>query len=431
MRSSSRNANTCFVFLAVGVIGSYATAFADAPEFSEIVINAGFKVQHPILVGDLDKGSSRHLVLAGQDDNHEQRIAVYRIDVADSRGAVLVASIFAEPQLIAYDIGRFADHDELMFIVPGRILRYDLNANEFSDYMQVSSFYRQTRTGGILPLDFFRDINDDELDDLILPDISGYRIRLQREDGTLGRETLLEDSVIMRLSGGTVRFDGRSLFSGDMDFDGLVDLGFWRGDALGIYYQQADLLYREQPQVRSSGLDVLTEDEKRALQAGLGAVDQKGLTEKDIQSVNDLNGDKIPDIMIEATFSEGMFDRRNEFSLHLGRQDGSNVVYDRSEDALLASEGLQFGLISTDIDGDGKLDLIVRKAKLSFGRLIRALFSGTVPLEIQFYRMNEYDSYPEEANFVARTKVRFSRSRPVRVRLASIGQEAPSTKIPR
>jgi hypothetical protein len=399
-----------FAGLAALLLAVVSLADAEHPRFAEILVDAGFKLDHPALVARLEGNDSYHLVLAGQDRDFTQRISIYRIEQGDGAEATLVAQLSPEPDLIAYDVARIGDRDALMFIAPGRILRYDLVRAEFGEYLQVSSFYRQNRTGAIAPLDFFRDLNQDGRDDLIIPDIDGYRVRLQDAKGQLTAESVLQDSVVMNLSGGNVRFDGRNLFSGDMNFDDLVDLGFWRGDTLGVYRKLPDLRYQEEPLTRPSGLGVLSEAENRALEDGMGAVDQKGLTERDIESIKELNGDGIPDIIAEATHSEGMFDRRNEFSLHLGRQNGDQVEYAPEGDAMIAFEGIQFDLISTDIDGDGKQDLVVRKAKLSFGRIIRALFSGSVPIEIHFHKMSEKDTYEEDANFVAKTKVRFSRS---------------------
>jgi len=106
--------------------------------------------------------------------------------------------------------------------------------------------------------------------------------------------------------------------------------------------------------------------------------------------------------------SMGVFDKRNTLSLHLGRRQGESLVYSEAEDALLASEGLQYGMVTTDIDGDGLQDLVVRKVRLSFSRVIRALISGNVSLRLSFFRMTPDGGYGEEPNYVTRTKVHFS-----------------------
>jgi len=382
-----------------------ATAAA-APNFTERVIDAGFNVEQPVLTANLTGGDDRQIVLAGRDEDHVQRLAIYSLGQAASTEPLF--SLTPGPNLIAYDVGRFGDMDALFFIEPGRVMRYDFDSRKFIEVVQIRTIYGQNRTGAIVPIDFLRDLNLDERDDLIVPDTAGYRVRLQREDGSLGEEVLLEESSSMTVLDGVVSFQSRPLFNGDMNFDGLIDLGVWRGDSLRIYPQLPGDRFQGKPDVLELGLDLLSEAELLALQGGLGAVDQSGLIEKRIFSIEDRNGDQVPDILIESAQSSGVFDKRNEFRLHLGRRDGDRVAYREHEDTLLSSEGLQYGLVTTDIDGDGKKDLLVRNVRITFGRVIRSLLSGNVPLRLHFYRMTGDDGYAEKANYIARTNVRFS-----------------------
>ena len=360
---------------------------ASAREFTEVVVNAGFQVTHPIQTARLAAGNQSHILLAGRDADMDQRLAVYHIDSSKLGVPTLIASISPDSRKIAFDIARFADKDALVFIEPGRIVAYDIETGEYQQIAEISSLYGQERVGGIVPIDFFRDLNGDDLDDLIVTDVSGYRVRLQMPDGSLGPESTLDKSVTMSLSDNSVWFSNRSLVSGDMNFDGLSDLAVWSGSTLQVYVQETDGKFAATANDRDTGLNVLTDQEMQALEDDRGAVDQSGLTESRIYSIEDLNGDAIPDILTESTYSEGLFDKRNEFRLHLGQDGQEFVTYRPEPDALLASEGILFEPISTDIDGDGRMDLLTRKARLSFGRIIRALISGGMNLELQFYKM--------------------------------------------
>ena len=384
------------------------SANAAGTGFSESVIGAGFRVEQPALVGSLKADGERHLVLAGRMDNHEQRLAVHAVSNLSESGAAPALSLRPGPNLIAYDVGRLGDHDALFFIEPGRILRYDINSGDFIEIVKIRSIYGQYRSGDIVPIDFIRDVNLDERDDLIVPDTAGYRVRLQRADGSLGEEVVLEDSSSMTVTDGVVSFESRPLHNGDMNLDGLSDLVVWRGNSLRVYPQLPGDRFQGKPEVLELGLDLLTEAELRALQGGPGSVDQSSLTEKRIFSIEDRNGDQIPDLLIESTLSEGVFDKRNDFRLHLGRRDNGRVVYRDTEDALLSSEGLQYGLVTTDIDGDGRKDLLVRKVRITFGRVVRALLSGNVPLRLHFFRMTKDGRYADEANYMTKTNVQFS-----------------------
>ncbi|MEJ2140456.1 MAG: FG-GAP-like repeat-containing protein [Gammaproteobacteria bacterium] len=385
-----------------------ACGAASGQDFDEFVIDAGFRVEQQILVADLYGDSRRQILIAGRDDAHVQHVAIYSLDSIREPGAKPLITLNPGPDLIAYDVGRLGGDDALFFIEPGRVLRYSFEDGNFVEFIKIRSIYGQQRSGDILPIDFFRDINGDGHDDLIVPDTAGYRIRLQKTDGSLGEETLLEESSRMTVTGDVVSFESRPLFSGDVNFDGLADLGVWRGNTLRVYPQLPDHRYQSEPDIVQLGLGLLSEAEFRALEAAAGSVDQRGLSQKIIVSIEDHNGDNLPDILIESTMSMGVFDKRNTLSLHLGRQQGESLVYNEAEDALLASDGLQYGLVTTDIDGDGLQDLVVRKVRLSFSRVIRALISGNVSLRLSFFRMTPDGGYGEEPNYVTRTKVHFS-----------------------
>ena len=400
----------CSAMLAAAALATAAPASAWQPDFGEIVIDAGFQVEQPVLAANLMGDERRQIVLAGHDAGHQQQLAVYAVTPEAAGPAEELLSLQPGPNLIAYDVGRIGDRDALFFIEPGRILRYDFANSEFVEVVRIRTIYTQERIGEIVQIDFVRDIDADGRDDLIVADTAGYRVRLQRADGELGDEVVLQESSSMTVSEGVVSFESRPLILGDMTLDGLSDLAVWRGNSLRVYQQLEENSFDGEPAVIPLGLGLLSEAETRLrqVQTGRGAVDQQGLTEKRIFSIEDLNNDGMPDILTEATFSEGVFDKRNEFRLHLGRQDAGRLVFDEQHDTMLASEGLQFGLVETDVDGDGKQDLVVRKVRLSFGRVIRALLSGNVSLQLQFFKMTDQDDYPTQPNYIAKTNVRFS-----------------------
>ncbi len=398
-------------FLLLTLLSVTAPVLAsDVPRFAEITVDAGYNVVRRPLVAHLDDSDDIHLIVVGEDENLDRRILVFAVSDGETPGTRLVADLQPDRSELAFDVGSINGKDMLLFLRPGEILRYDLGSHSLEKWRDGQSYFRQQRDDAISRLDFLADVNDDGQDDLLLPDFDGYRVRLQQAGGNFGEESLLDKSVLMSLRGRDVEFSARSLFSGDMNFDGLPDLLYWSGDTIGFYAQTPGMQYVADPIERPSGLGVLSQEEIQRLEENRGAIDQEGLTERDIELITDLNGDDIPDIIAEAAYSEGVFDRSNEFSLHLGRAGADQVEYLFEEDALITSEGLQFDLIETDIDSDGKQDLVVRKARLSFGRVIRALIAGSVGVEIHFHRMTEDDRYEDEANFVAKTKVKFSRS---------------------
>ena len=387
--------------LAMGVGAAHA-------RFTESVIEVGFLVQHPLLYASFNESKNRFILVAGHDDSYAQQIAIYRLGDGANPAVLPAISFSPHPELVAYDIGRLGSDDTVVFLAPGRIMRLDLDSGNLIELIRIDSLFGQERSGEIVPLDFFRDLNDDGLDDLVVPDLAGYRVRLQLPDGGFGEEALLRESVAMKLREGRASFKPRTLYSGDANFDGLHDIVTWRGDTLLIYPQQAGNRFAAEPQRTPLNLGILSEAQTLALDSDRGAIDQSQLTTRHIWSVSDFNSDGIPDILTEATLSKGVFDKRNEFRLHLGRRDATGLGFNATEDALLDSKGQQFGLVEIDIDGDGRKDLVVHKVNMNFAKVIAALLSGSASMQIQFYKMTDDGRFPERANYEAKTKVRFS-----------------------
>lgn len=379
-----------------------------ASGFDEFVIDAGFRVEQRALVADLVGEGNPQILIAGHDETHKQHLAIYSLQQIRESASEPLISFSPGPNLVAYDVGQLGGIDVLLFIEPGRVVRYSIANGTYVEVLKIRSIYGQQRSGNIVPIDFFRDINDDGLDDLVVPDTAGYRIRLQKPDGTLAEESLLQQSSRMTVTNSLVSFESRPLFSGDVNFDGLTDLGVWRGNTLRVYPQLPDYRFQSVPDTIPLGLGLLSEAELRSMNSTAGSVDQRGLSQSTIASIEDRNGDQLPDILIESTVSAGVFDKRNTLSLHLGQRQGTELAYRESDDGLLASEGLQYGMVTTDIDGDGMQDLLVRKVRLSFARVIRALLSGNVSLRLNFFRMTPEGGYAEEPNYVARINVQFS-----------------------
>ena len=401
-----RNNYLCMAVLIAGVVA------AEEPKFAEVVISADFYVERTVLFASFDDGRAdrHHIVLTGRDDTHQQRIAVYALENGVDIDVVPVLDLIPGPELIAYDVAQLGGQDGLFFISPGKLLRYDFGAGELVEVAAIESLYSQPRSDDIAPMDFLRDVNDDELDDFVIADAAGFRVRLQTDAGTLGGESLLQESVTMSLSGGSVYFEQRPLVSADMNLDGRIDLATWRGNTLLVYLQGDDQFFASVPKVVTLGLGLLSDAELRALENDRGAMDQDGLVDKRIMSIKDLNGDQLPDIMTDTTVSSGVFDKKTELRLHLGAAIEDSLTVSDTENALLESDGMQYDIVTTDIDGDGKMDLMARKIQLSFGRFIRALLSGSMAMQVQFYKMTDDDTYPSNASYVAKTKVRFSMS---------------------
>ena len=71
------------------------------------------------------------------------------------------------------------------------------------------------------------------------------------------------------------------------------------------------------------------------------------------------------------------------------------------------SVGGQVLPIVVDVDGDGRKDVATPSTKLGLARVVGALFSGRITVDLDVYRMREDGSFPESSDYRTKFKVEF------------------------
>ena len=105
------------------VLITMSSARAQAPPFTEIVFDAGYRVDQSVLAARLACEDEQHIILAGHDAAHQQRLAGFQL--GGELGVTPLVSLNPTPNVIVYDIGRMGDQDGLFAIEPGRGGRED------------------------------------------------------------------------------------------------------------------------------------------------------------------------------------------------------------------------------------------------------------------------------------------------------------------
>jgi hypothetical protein len=136
-------------------------------------------------------------------------------------------------------------------------------------------------------------------------------------------------------------------------------------------------------------------------------VDQSELEIEEVEIVRDFNGNGILDLLTEKSISKGVFDRSSEYHLYLGSREGISAKYAAEPNGSIVSDGVQFDPLVVDIDGDGLLDIAAPSTRLGLARIVGALFSGRMRVDLDVYRMRPGGRYPEESDYQTRFKVEF------------------------
>jgi len=376
-------------------------ARAGAVEFTERVLQTDFLAVHSVQVARLD--GSPHLLIAGEDSSGEQRLQIADLAGGDRAGLVLPLP----GDLVALDISASANGESIYFLSPRGLERMDLPRGERVLVLAVQSLYRLPRKEKIALRDFLRDADGDGIDDLLLPDFGGLVLARGLGGGRFAGPQELPAPLGMTLSDEVVRYALPSVFVSDANFDGLTDILVLEDRRLRVFPQQAGGTFAAEARELSLGLQLPSEAQLRAWEDGGGDLDQSNLSIRRIERLTDLDGDGIVDLLAEVTHSSGVFDKRSDFEVHLGRQVDGWVRYQDPADSVLVSEGIRLDLMLEDLDDDGDTDIIVPSMRIGLGRIIRALFSGNIGMQLDFFRLEEGGTYPATANFSTSLKVRF------------------------
>jgi len=373
-------------------------------------IEAGFLVRQSVLVAKLDLSGRPYVVLQGDDAEYRQWIAIYRFKEGQFEK---VYKFEVPPALLYFDTGSFNCSvgakciEALYFLSSDGLVTWDMTHGEFRAVTEISSVYHQERSGSLRYQNFARDIDNDGLDDLVVPDRDGYRIRFQESQGWSAEDYLLPESVRMRLSDEGASYKVRPVYAADLNFDGNTDLFFLRDQQLRGFLQRVDRSFSAAATLIDLPLDFISEAQEEALEENWREVDQSDLLYKQVAAIEDFNGDGLLDIATDVTVNKGLFDKHSEFELHLGVRKDDWLSYSSTPDTVVSSKGIQLAAQPFDFDDDGRKDLLVTSVRISLMRIIRALFSGSVKVNFLFYRMREDSTYPQRPDYQASAKMAF------------------------
>ncbi|MBD3649283.1 MAG: VCBS repeat-containing protein [Pseudomonadales bacterium] len=139
----------------------------------------------------------------------------------------------------------------------------------------------------------------------------------------------------------------------------------------------------------------------------MGEGDQSNSESKALYKLGDLDGDGITDLVTLKVKSEGVFNKQTTYEMHRGVNGGEHVRFEESPFSFIRSEGIQYEMEEKDFNQDGQLDVVTSSVRLGLTRVLTALITGSIGLDLQFYQMKD-GRYPEKPNITRRITATFN-----------------------
>ena len=389
------------------VFGAFLSIFASpaAAEFTfeqyEVVI--GSAERQTVLTGFLLGGAVADLAVVNIDENGDRRLRLYAFR-RQHLGAAIRCNI-ASPSVVR-GCGQYRRTRPLDCVrerSPELVRSRDRRRNTI--LVAATSNFNPPRSGEIPHVDVTRDVNGDERDDLVVPDVDGFWVFVQMSDGAFADPVQIGTSTDMsRIYGADgYRYNpwGQSRVH-EMDYnrDGLSDLVFWNEDHFEVHLQDEHGLFA--PAAKTFTTDVAFDsDDLSSLATG-------DMTGRVLHSLSDMNGDGAADLVVFLLEGRSISSKRSAFDVHFGTPtaDGGTAFAPEVGATFQSGGSIQLGMDRHDFDRDDQVDLMLTTIDIDFleGSLwksIKGFMGDDIRLDLEFYHM-EGGRYPDTPDAIRR-----------------------------
>ena len=390
--------------------------------FGQHEVVTGTAKHQTVLVGFFLGGDFAELAVVNIKKNKNRHLHIY----AFSEGTwVSKLDVPLRPEVLFVDVVNIGGRDRLITYEPGRLNWFDPDSSVERALVKVTTNYKATKDGGIPYVDISRDINRDNLDDLIVPDLDGFWIATQLHDGSftdpikLGPpdpfldKVALDDTRSYREVGITpltVHWYLSRVHQMDYDQDGRSDLVFWNADHFDVYRQDANGMFSTAAETFTVDIPFDTDgaysiafDFSGENMFSLIFGFRENTKRKVLHTFQDLNGDGVSDLMIHSLEGRSLGKQRSLYEVHFGMPTPDGIVYARDVSMTIRPRGTAGGLQPwgyssqwiQDLNGDGKIDLLFKDVKTGLVGMSRAMVGKSIAIDLEFHCMED-GTYPDK-----------------------------------
>ena len=408
-----QRSRSCIRILVVCLAGC-ATFTGDAlgPEqaaapftFDQYEVVTGSAERQSVLTGFLLGGAMAELAVMHIDEYGQRRVRIYAFGAG---GWVPSIDATLGPDVVFVDVANIAGCDRLVTYGRGRLNWFDPVSSTERALVTVTSSFTPPRKDEIPHVDLTRDVNDDDRDDLVVPDVDGFWVFVQMERGAFADPVKIGPPTNMSGIYGAdgYRYDPWSqshVHTIDYDRDGRGDLVFWNEDHFVVHHQDERGLFAPVAETFTTEV-VFDSDEISSLAVG-------DMTGRVLHSLTDLNGDGVSDLVVFSLDGTSISSKHSTYEVSFGAPtpDGGIVFAQGVDITFRSDDSIQLRMDRGDFDRDGQVDLMfttiaVEDLTSSPWKRWKGFWGDDIWLNLEFYRMDR-GRYPDTPDTTRRIQL--------------------------
>jgi hypothetical protein len=393
---------------------AFQTHAKNTETFTQQQIDLSFNVNQPVLIADLLPQAGKELVVVGIDDKQQRMLAIYSFDT-QSHTFIEQDKIKIADNIFAYDVGEpLKDGLQRLYLLDKTSVHQYVSAHlsHKSAWVQaevVSSMYIGEKSDSFQKMDFIQDLNNDGLDDIVLPHFEKLNLWLSDCCGARHPQNLPIAARIEMYESG-VGYDDQEMYFQDMNSDGKTDLVIVEQGQLNVFVQNDDMRFSDTATEIKINQTIYALDWWDIKGANGQKMDQSKIQHRVVRKIDDLNGDGIPDIAVQFTKSSGVLDKIIDFEFFYGTLKEGKLSYPDQANTSVTSEETLSDLIILDTDMDGKKEVSVSSFDIGISQIVGALLSGSIDQDVLIFSMDENDQFGKSPLVTQEVEMTFSLS---------------------
>ena len=402
--------------------------------FNKFEIVPDDSTNRPTLLSGFFTGrDNADIALLDVTENSQFRIRIYTYNDKQV-GWLKTFETTLKSQFIFADVMNIAGQDRLILYDQGEVSWLDLDTATQRPLLNVLMNLNTTGIQNVLHININRDLNCDDYQDFLIPDIDGFWVSLQSPQGSFSELSKLGPSEPFQLEAAldksgfnrsltygeekitefTAPIYSARVYQTDHNQDGLCDLTFWNNDHFDVYYQNEDRKFIERSTsvpatvpIESDGLysHILKFSGFSNLATMFGLGEKVGTTF--LVSLRDMNNDSLTDLITLTLEGRSLFRQSSVYKVYYGENSAEGIAFS-ADNATSVEPGGKSGAAEIwgysertfkDLDGDDQVDLILKDIDIDPLGMLRAITSKSIGVSLEFFRMTN-GNYPNKPSFV-------------------------------